>query len=50
MNNTRVENLGPGVTEHDVRRMFAKHGSVRRFKMMTDRGTGRHRGFAFVEM
>lgn len=50
MNNTRIANLGPGVTEHDVRSMFSKHGAVRRFKMMTDRGTGQHRGFAFVEM
>jgi RNA recognition motif-containing protein len=30
--------------------MFREHGTVQRFKMMTDRYTGLPRGFAFVEM
>jgi cold-inducible RNA-binding protein len=50
MNNMRISNLGPGVTEQDLRSLFEKHGAVRRFKMMTDRWTGVPRGFAFVEM
>ena len=30
--------------------MFDTHGTVERFRMMTDRETGQPRGFAFVEM
>jgi RNA recognition motif-containing protein len=50
MNNIRVGNLSPGVTEDEIRSMFVSHGTVERFKMMTDRWTGLRRGFAFVEM
>ena len=50
MNNIRVANLGPGVTEAEIRSMFVNHGTVERFKMMTDRWTGLVRGFAFIEM
>ena len=50
MHNIRVGNLSPGVTEDEVRSVFAGHGTVARFKMMTDRWTGLLRGFAFVEM
>jgi RNA recognition motif-containing protein len=50
MNNIVVGNLGPNVTEHDIRPLFEKHGAVRRFKMMTDRWTGLSRGFGFIQM
>ena len=50
MNNVLVGNLGPGVTEKDIRSMFEKHGPVQRFKMMTDRWTGLSRGFGFIQM
>ena len=50
MNNILVGNLGPGVTEQDIRSAFEKHGTVARFKMMTDHGTGLSRGFGFIEM
>jgi len=50
MNNIRVENLSPNVTEQDIRSIFERHGSVRRSKMMTDRWTGLSRGFGFVQM
>ena len=50
MNNILVGNLSPGVTEQDIRSVFGKHGTVQRFKMMTDRGTGLSRGFGFIEM
>ena len=50
MHNIRVGNLSPGVTEAEVRSIFVSHGTVERFKMMTDRWTGLRRGFAFVEM
>jgi RNA recognition motif-containing protein len=38
------------VTEQDVRALFAPYGVVNRINLMTDRGTGRPRGFGFVEM
>ncbi|MBZ5581441.1 MAG: RNA-binding protein [Acidobacteriia bacterium] len=50
MNNILVGNLSPNVTEQDLRSLFAKHGIVRRFKMMTDRWTRLSRGFAFIQM
>jgi RNA recognition motif-containing protein len=50
VNNILVGNLSPSVTEQNIRSIFAKHGTVRRFKMMTDRWTGLSRGFGFVEM
>jgi len=50
MNNILVGNLNPSVTERDIRSLFEKHGSVQRFKMMTDRWTGLSRGFGFVQM
>ena len=50
MNNIRVGNLSPSVTEQHIRSMFSQHGSVERLKMMTDRWTGLPRGFGFVEM
>ena len=50
MNNILVGNLGLNITEHDIRPLFAKHGAVQRFKMMTDRWTGLSRGFGFIQM
>ena len=50
MNNILVGNLGPTVTEQDIRSLFEKHGTVQRSKMMTDRLTGLSRGFGFVQM
>lgn len=50
MNNILVGNLGPNVTEQDIRALFEKHGAVKRLKMMTDRWTGLSRGFGFIQM
>jgi RNA recognition motif-containing protein len=50
VNNILIRNLGPNVTEQDIRPLFEKHGEIQRFKMMTDRGTGLSRGFGFVQM
>jgi len=50
MNNIFVGNLSPDATEHEIRTIFEKHGTVERFRIMTDRATGQPRGFAFVEM
>lgn len=45
-----VGNLDFGVTEDALRELFVQHGTVERVSLMTDRDTGRSRGFAFVEM
>jgi len=37
-------------TEEGVRALFAVHGSVEKVSLITDRDTGRPRGFGFVEM
>jgi cold-inducible RNA-binding protein len=45
-----VGNLSFGATEETVRSLFDTHGTVDRVSIITDRDTGRSRGFAFVEM
>jgi RNA recognition motif-containing protein len=45
-----VGNLDFGSTEESVRSLFEPYGSVERVSLVTDRETGRSRGFAFVEM
>jgi len=45
-----VGNLPFDVDEQDLRDLFAAHGEVVSAKVITDRETGRPRGFGFVEM
>ena len=45
-----VGNLPFSATEESVRALFAPHGSVDKVSLITDRETGRPRGFGFVEM
>ncbi|MGH9839871.1 MAG: RNA recognition motif domain-containing protein [Blastocatellia bacterium] len=45
-----VGNLSFGTTENDLQQLFSQVGSVESASMVTDRDTGRSRGFAFVEM
>lgn len=45
-----VGNLPFSATEDDLRGMFEAHGTVLSVSVITDRETGRPRGFAFVEM
>src|SRR5580704_4540939 len=45
-----VGNLDFKATEDSIRQLFEQHGAVERVSLMTDRDTGRSRGFAFVEM
>ena len=45
-----VGNLSFSSTEADLREIFGRHGSVESVSVITDRETGRPRGFAFVEM
>jgi RNA recognition motif-containing protein len=50
MKNLYVGNLPHSTTESDLRSAFEAHGKVERVNIVTDRDTGRARGFAFVEM
>ena len=45
-----VGNLSFNTTENDLQDAFAEHGVVTEANLMTDRSTGRPRGFAFVTM
>ena len=45
-----VGNLPYRSSEEDVRELFAQYGEVHSVKLITDRETGRARGFGFVEM
>ncbi len=50
MKNVFVGNLSFGATEDSLRSMFEAYGVVERVSLVTDRDTGRARGFGFVEM
>jgi RNA recognition motif-containing protein len=50
LKNIFVGNLDFGATEASVRSWFEEYGAVERVSIVTDRDTGRSRGFAFVEM
>ena len=45
-----VGNLAFSATEHDLRQLFEPYGVVEKINVITDRDTGRSRGFGFVEM
>ena len=45
-----VGNLDFGATEESIRSLFEPYGVIERVSLVTDRDTGRSRGFAFVEM
>jgi cold-inducible RNA-binding protein len=48
--NIFVGNLNFSTNEDDLRQAFESYGPVDRVSIMTDRDTGRSRGFGFVEM
>jgi len=45
-----VGNLGFGVTNGDLEKLFAQHGTVTSATVIADRSTGQSKGFGFVEM
>ena len=45
-----VGNLSYSITSADLETMFAAHGAVESANLVTDRDTGRSKGFGFVEM
>ena len=48
--NIFVGNLSYSSTEDAIRALFEAHGEVASVRIITDRNTGRPRGFGFVEM
>ena len=50
MKNIFVGNLSFNTNEDELRQLFEAYGQVDRVSIMTDRDTGRSRGFGFVEM
>ena len=50
MFNIYVGNLSFDSSEDQVRGLFEEHGEVLKVNLITDRDTGRPRGFGFVEM
>ena len=45
-----VGNLAFEATTADLEGLFGQHGTVQRAEVVSDRDTGRSRGFGFVEM
>ena len=45
-----VGNLSYEITVEELREAFEQHGEVNNAKIITDRDTGRSKGFGFVEM
>ena len=50
MKNIFVGNLDFSANETSIRSLFERYGTVERVNLITDRDTGRSRGFAFVKM
>ena len=48
--NIYVGNISWGLTDQDLENVFAEYGTVTSAKIITDKMTGRSRGFGFVEM
>jgi RNA recognition motif-containing protein len=48
--NIYVGNLPFSTTEEELQDLFSQFGDIRRAQVITDRETGRSRGFGFVEM
>ncbi len=45
-----VGNLPFSASDDEIRSLFSEHGEVEAVNLITDRDTGRPRGFGFVEM
>ena len=48
--NIYIGNLPFSATAEDIQRLFSAYGTVEKVNLVTDRETGRLRGFGFVEM
>jgi RNA recognition motif-containing protein len=49
-NKLYVGNLGYGIGDSDLEKLFTAYGSVRSAQVIKDRDSGRSKGFGFVEM
>lgn len=45
-----VGNLPNSISEEELKAIFKAHGEVQSVKLITDRETGRPKGFGFLEM
>ncbi|HEY3243781.1 MAG TPA: RNA-binding protein [Phycisphaerae bacterium] len=45
-----VGNLGFNVSSSDLEQLFSPHGTIQSAEVISDRSTGRSKGFGFVEM
>ncbi|PAF49756.1 RNA-binding protein [Helicobacter sp. 12S02232-10] len=50
MKSIYVGNLAYSATNEDIKELFSKYGNVVSVKLVSDRETGRAKGFGFVEM
>ena len=48
--NLYVSNLGFHISDGDLKTLFSTYGNVSSAKVITDKVTGKSRGFGFVEM
>lgn len=48
--NIFIGNLAYTTTEQDLRQLFEPYGAVDKVNIITDRDTGRAKGFGFIEM
>ncbi len=48
--NIYVGNLNYGITEDELREVFEKYGEVTSSKIISDKYSGRSKGFGFIEM
>ena len=48
--NIYISNLSYGVNDADLKELFSEFGEISSAKVITDRETGRSRGFGFIEM
>lgn len=48
--NIYVGNLHYGITEDDLKEVFAEYGEVESVKIISDKFSGRSKGFGFIEM
>lgn len=50
MKNIYIGNIPFKASEEDIHELFGQYGSVNSVKLITDRETGKKRGFGFIEM
>ena len=48
--NLYLGNLSFKITEDELREIFSEYGTIKSLKIISDRETGRSRGFGFVEL